>query len=92
MNSNNGFGAGHNYIMKQYDKMGKYHLVLNPDIEFSKGVLESLFSYMEKTDVGNIMPKVTYPDGEIQYLCKLLPSPKDWIIRRFIPIKILENK
>ena len=40
MNSNNGFGAGHNIIMRNLDKMGKYHLVLNPDIYFAKGVLE----------------------------------------------------
>ena len=38
-------------------------------------------------EVGNIMPKIIYPDGELQYLCKLLPSPIDLIFRRFIPIK-----
>jgi GT2 family glycosyltransferase len=31
------------------------------------------------------MPKVYYPDGEIQYLCKLLPTPFDLIFRRFLP-------
>lgn len=38
MNSNNGFGAGHNYIMRCPEKIGKYHLVLNPDISFNRGV------------------------------------------------------
>ena len=30
------------------------------------------------------MPKVIYPDGNIQYLCKLLPTPRDWVFRRFL--------
>jgi GT2 family glycosyltransferase len=32
------------------------------------------------------MPKVLYPDGSIQYLCRLLPGPIDLIARRFVPI------
>ena len=30
------------------------------------------------------MPKVLYPDGRLQPLCKLLPSPKTLIQRRFL--------
>lgn len=93
MNSNRGFGAGHNYIMRDLSKMGKYHLVLNPDISFERGVLDSLFYYMEEnSDIGNVMPKVAYPNGDIQRLCKLLPTPKDWIIRMFIPIKSIRRR
>lgn len=93
MNSNKGFGAGHNVIMKELDKMGKYHLVLNPDVSFERGTLEKLYSYMEQNlDVGNVMPKIVYPNGELQYLCKLLPTPQDWIIRMFLPIKSIKNK
>lgn len=32
---------------------------------------------------GLIMPKILYPNGEIQFLCKLLPTPLDLISRRF---------
>ncbi|UVP64891.1 glycosyltransferase [Bacteroides fragilis] len=72
MNSNNGFGAGHNVILRDPEKMGKYHLILNPDISFEEGTLEKLYDYMEgKPDVGNVMPKVIYPNGELQYLCKV---------------------
>jgi GT2 family glycosyltransferase len=35
-------------------------------------------------DVGLVMPKVLYPDGRIQYLCKLLPTPFDLFGRRFL--------
>lgn len=38
------------------------------------------------------MPKVLYPDGEIQYLCKLLPSPFDLIFRRFVPFEKWKDK
>ena len=93
MSSNNGFGAGHNIIMRNLDKNGKYYLVLNPDIYFGRGVLEKLYEYMENNlDVGNVMPKVIYPNGELQYLCKLLPTPQDWIVRMFIPIKKIKER
>jgi hypothetical protein len=35
--------------------------------------------------VGLIMPKVIYPDGATQHLCKLLPTPLDVVLRRFAP-------
>jgi len=93
MNSNNGFGAGHNVIMNMPDKMGKYHLVLNPDIKFEKGVLEELFYYMEShPNVGNIIPKAFYPNGSICPVCRLLPTPLDWIFRFIIPFKKIKEK
>ena len=86
MNKNNGFGAGHNEILSHPEFMGKYHLVLNPDIHFDPGVIDRLYSYMEENpDVGNVMPKVIYPNGDLQYLCKLLPTPADLLVRRFLP-------
>ena len=93
-NSNLGYGAGHNIAMRKCISDGAaYHLVLNPDIYFDAGVLEELFSYMEQNqDVGNIIPQVRYPDGEIQYLCKLLPTPTDLILRRFIPSRNWKEK
>lgn len=93
LNSNRGFGSGHNVIMRRPGMMGKYHLVLNPDIYFGKGTLESLFEYMESNpDVANVMPKVYYPSGKFQYLCRLLPTPRDWFLRMFCPIKAVKDK
>lgn len=40
----------------------------------------------KNTEVGHLMPKVFYPNGEMQYLCKLIPTPFDLFIRRFLPI------
>lgn len=46
----------------------------------------------QNQDIGNIIPQIRYPDGDIQYLCKLLPSPTDLILRRFIPLKSWKEK
>ena len=88
-NENMGYGKAHNIaIKKSIEQKLPYHIILNPDIIIEKDVLEKLANYMElHPEVGNIMPKIIYPDGELQYLCKLLPSPIDLIFRRFIPIK-----
>lgn len=91
--SNPGFGAAHNIAINKYNALSRYHLVLNPDVYFENGVLEKLFDYMNQNiEVGHVMPKVLYPDGRIQYLCKLLPSPMDLIFRRFIPFKAIKKK
>jgi GT2 family glycosyltransferase len=89
--ANIGFGAGHNIaIEKAFEVNSKYHIVINPDIYFENGTIEKLVEFMDTNeDVGLIMPKVLYPDGRVQYLCKLLPTPSDWIFRRFLPFKSL---
>lgn len=87
--SNPGFGAAHNIaITDAISKNSEYHLVLNPDIYFDIDVIQSLLNFMdENPNIGNVMPKVLYADGSIQYLCKFLPTPYDWIGRRFNPLK-----
>lgn len=84
---NTGYGSSHNIALhKAIEERSDYHIVLNPDIYFSAEVLPELASYMDSnSDVGYILPKVTYPNGELQYLCKLLPTPFDLIFRRFLP-------
>jgi len=88
-NANKGYGKAHNIAIRKSIEQGQlYHIILNPDIIIEKGALEKLTDYMEQhPEVGNIMPKIIYPNGELQYLCKLLPTPIDLIFRRFIPIK-----
>lgn len=82
-NGNIGFGAGHNIAIRRSVRESEYHLVLNPDIHFPRGAAEALYDFMEQNkEIGLVMPKVCYPDGSIQYLCKLLPTPSDFILRR----------
>lgn len=85
-NKNLGFGKAHNLAMRlSIENNFKYHLVLNPDVYFEEDVLEKIVGFMdENIDVGQLMPQILYPDGQIQYLCKLLPSPVDLFLRRFM--------
>lgn len=93
-NSNPGFGSGHNIAIRRAINDGSdYHLVLNPDIYFDKGVIENIYNFMSgNSTIGLLMPKVIYPDGEMQYLCKLLPTPLDWFIRRILPLRFIKNQ
>lgn len=85
-NSKNlGFGAGHNISLRRIIDESKYHLVLNPDVYFETDVLLKLYDYMEQdSTIGLVMPRVLYPDGRLQPVCKLLPSPRTLILRRFL--------
>ncbi len=91
---NVGFGTAHNIALnRSIDRGATYHIFINPDVEFEEGVIDELSRYMDDSgDVGYVMPKVCYPDGQIQLNCKLLPTPTDLIFRRFIPIKSLVKR
>ncbi|MHA4807432.1 glycosyltransferase family 2 protein [Flavitalea flava] len=83
---NLGFGAGHNLAIEKAQGESLYHLILNPDVQFDPAILDGLFSFMQHNlDVGLVMPKVLYKNGDLQYLCKKLPSPTDLFLRRFFP-------
>ncbi|MEK6780176.1 MAG: glycosyltransferase [Bacteroidota bacterium] len=82
---NLGFGKAHNIVLKRILKISKYHLILNPDVYFELGLIEELVEFLNlEKGVGQVMPKVLYPNGEIQYTGKLLPTPLDLIARRFL--------
>ncbi len=83
---NVGYGAGHNIAIRKAEKLGmKYHLVLNSDVYFGEDVLLGLVEYMDKNeDVAQVQPNIVYPDGTLQYGCRLLPSPLNLISRRFL--------
>ena len=84
---NLGYGKANNIAIRESVWLKtRYHLVMNPDIRVTADALDRLHHFMDKNpNVGSVMPKVVYPDGELQYLCKLLPTPLDMIGRRFLP-------
>lgn len=86
-NSNKGFGYAHNIAIRKAENEGSdYHLVINPDIYFEKGNLEKMMDFMDQNnEVGLMMPKILYPNGDIQYVCKLLPTPFNLFLRGFLP-------
>lgn len=90
---NIGYGRGHNLAIKEIINKSEFHLVINSDISFLPNVIGSLVTYMKQhNDVGQIMPKVLSPEGETQYLCKLIPTPFDLIFRRFLPSTVLKKR
>lgn len=91
--ANPGFGAGHNMAIRKVSAESAYHAIINPDIYYNEGVIEATLNLMEQNPrIGTSMPKVLYPDGKIQYLAKLLPTPIDFIVRRFIPSDRIRKK
>ena len=84
---NTGYGSAHNIAIRQtLEHDLPYHLVINPDISFEPSILSDIDEFMNNnSDIGLLMPKIFYPNGEIQYLCKLIPTPFDLIFRRFLP-------
>lgn len=91
---NTGYGSSHNIAISKAIELGSdYHVVLNPDVYFKEDVLPEIKKYMDcNPDISYLLPKVIYPDGDLQYLCKLLPSPADLFFRRFLPITKLFTK
>src|SRR5690349_826569 len=93
--ANLGFGAAHNLALKTaLARNSEYHVVLNPDVYFSPDVLDKLQRFMESNpEVGLVAPKVLYPDGRLQHICRLLPSPFTLVTRRFLyPFKGIHRR
>lgn len=91
---NDGYGKGHNmgFERAQLVRKSKYHVVINPDIYFEPSAISALVEYMDgHPDVGQVMPKIFYPNGDYQYLCKLLPTPSDIFLRQFAPASVREK-
>ena len=87
---NIGFGAAHNLAFDKVSYFSDFHLILNPDIFFEKEVIPILYQVMRRfSDIGVIMPRVNYANGELQRVCKLMPTPLDLLVRRFSPSKRL---
>lgn len=84
---NIGYGRGNNRAIRLAMEEGcQYHLVVNPDVWFSSDVIPTIWKYMEEhPEVGQIMPKVLFLDGNIQPLAKLLPTPMDMFCRMILP-------
>lgn len=83
-NKNVGFGSAHNWAIKQAMEVGSvYHFVVNPDIKFDTDVVTPMISWLdEHPDVAQMMPRILYPNGRMQYLPKLMPSPLKLVQRR----------
>lgn len=85
--ANVGYGAAHNRAIRRAMELGAdYHLVLNSDVCFEPQVIDRLLDVLDRRpEVGQLQPRVVYPDGRLQYTVRLLPTPLDVFARRFLP-------
>ena len=92
-NDNIGYGGAHNIAIRRALSLGsKYHLVLNSDVYFSPNDIQKIREYMDINDnVAMVQPNIVYPDGTLQYTCRLLPTPANLIFRRFLPQNLVES-
>ncbi len=89
---NLGFGSAHNYAFNKMQDNSEFHLILNPDIYFDVDVLSKIIKFMSVNhSVGAVMPRVCYPDGDEQFLAKLLPTPVNLIERRFFRFEVIKS-
>lgn len=91
---NVGFGAAHNIAFERaYQLNSEYHFLLNPDVYFKPSTIEGLLQKaVSDSSIGLLMPKIVYPNGDTQHLCKLIPTAKDLILRRFIPSQTIKKQ
>ena len=84
---NIGFGKAHNLVLDKISS--KFHLILNPDVEFKPDVIPSLISVFKNAlNVSFITPKIIYPNKELQYICRKHPTFFDLVNRK---LKISKN-
>ncbi|MCP3720349.1 glycosyltransferase [Paraburkholderia sp. CNPSo 3281] len=81
---NVGYGRGHNLALAQ--PLGRFHLVLNPDIDMHPDALAQAVEFLDAhPEVGLLTPAIFDDAGELQYLCRQYPTLIDLLARGFLP-------
>ncbi len=90
---NLGYGRAHNIALRASTGRSKYNLIMNTDVRYPPDVVLTLKSYLDShSDAGLAAPKIRYPDGTLQPVCRLLPAPVNVFLRRFFPHSRLARK
>lgn len=85
-NRNLGYGRAHNIALRASRGRARYSLVMNTDITYEPGVIVRLKEFLDaRPGAGLAGPQVRYPDGSLQHVCRLLPTPANMFLRRFLP-------
>jgi GT2 family glycosyltransferase len=84
--ANLGYGRAHNLAIRAAHGRSRYSLVMNTDIEYRPDAVLRLHDYLEQNaGAGLAAPQIRNPDGSLQYVCRLLPTPVNLFLRRFLP-------
>ncbi len=85
-NRNLGYGRAHNIALRAARGRALYSLVMNTDVTYDPQVVVRLVEFMNaRPNAGLAGPKIRYPDGSLQHVCRLLPTPANMFLRRFAP-------
>ena len=88
---NLGFGRGHNEILKRISS--EFHMVVNPDIQFTPEVVSKLTAFMCRyPEVGIVTPKIRNADGSEQFLPKRDPKFSYVILSKFRPFYFFRDE
>lgn len=88
---NLGFGRGHNEILKRISS--EFHMVVNPDIQFTPEVVSKLTAFMcHYPEVGIVTPKIRNTDGSEQFLPKRDPKFSYVILSKFRPFYFFRDE
>ncbi len=88
---NLGYAGGNNLGMKA--AVGKYVMIINPDILVAPGSFETLVTFMDAhPDVGIAGPQLLNPDGTVQQSCYRFQTPLIPLYRRTIFGKLPAGK
>ena len=81
------YGKCHNIAVRQtVNQHLRYHLIIDGNTEITENTVDCLHLFMEKNlTVGGVIPKVVKENGDTEYLCRLLPSPFDFLFRKSEP-------
>ncbi|MDE5607503.1 MAG: glycosyltransferase [Muribaculaceae bacterium] len=95
MGRNAGYGAAHNVALRMSldEPSIDYHLVINSDMRVPADTPRMIADFMDvHPEVGQLIPRIDYPDGRLQPVVRLLPAPIDVIGRRFIPGWLMKRR
>jgi len=84
---NIGYGRGHNLAIRE--ARSKYHLILNPDIEFDGATLVESLTFMDiNPSVALLTPWIGDEAGRQQFLCRRFPAVLDLFVRGILPARL----
>jgi GT2 family glycosyltransferase len=86
MGRNLGYGRAHNLALRAADGRAQYSLVMNTDVVYAPEAVLALYTFLQqRPQAGLAAPRMLYPDGSLQYVCRMLPTPRNFFLRRFMP-------
>jgi len=87
---NSGFSSGNNIGWKVAN--GRNVLFLNPDTVVEPGALEALMDVLDRNpNIGAVGPRMTYPNGELQFSARAFPTFGAGLFRNSILGRMFPN-